>query len=201
MSPPCVLFGWCFSPWELWWYWLVHIVVPTMNCKHLQLHRSPYPPPPLGTLCSVQCLAENIHLCICQALEESLKRQIYQASVSKHLLACTIVSVLGDFTWDRSPGGQPPDGLFLTLCSSLCFCNSLQGHFVPPSKKNWNIHTLVLLLLEHQDCFFKLVFNTHRAELLVTGWLCSCFLVSCNAYTKKINKSFFKDLKKIVFLV
>jgi hypothetical protein len=26
--PPCVLFGWWFSPWELWGYWLVHIVVP-----------------------------------------------------------------------------------------------------------------------------------------------------------------------------
>jgi hypothetical protein len=25
--PPCVLFGWWFSPWELWEYWLVHIVV------------------------------------------------------------------------------------------------------------------------------------------------------------------------------
>jgi hypothetical protein len=25
--PPCVLFGWCFSPREFWGYWLVHIVV------------------------------------------------------------------------------------------------------------------------------------------------------------------------------
>jgi hypothetical protein len=24
---PCILFGWRFSPWELWVYWLVHIVV------------------------------------------------------------------------------------------------------------------------------------------------------------------------------
>ena len=22
--PPCALFGWWFSPWELWGYWLVH---------------------------------------------------------------------------------------------------------------------------------------------------------------------------------
>ena len=29
--PPCVLFGWWFSPWELWSYWLVHIVVPPME--------------------------------------------------------------------------------------------------------------------------------------------------------------------------
>jgi hypothetical protein len=24
---PCVLFGWLFSPWQLWWVWLVDIVV------------------------------------------------------------------------------------------------------------------------------------------------------------------------------
>ena len=31
--PPCVLFGWWFSPWELWGYWLVHIVVPPMELQ------------------------------------------------------------------------------------------------------------------------------------------------------------------------
>jgi hypothetical protein len=25
--PPCVLYCWWFSPWELWGYWLVHTVV------------------------------------------------------------------------------------------------------------------------------------------------------------------------------
>jgi hypothetical protein len=35
--PPCVLFRCWFSPWELWGYWLVHIVVPPMGCKSLQL--------------------------------------------------------------------------------------------------------------------------------------------------------------------
>ena len=30
--PPCALFGWWFSPWELWGYWLVHIVVPHHSC-------------------------------------------------------------------------------------------------------------------------------------------------------------------------
>ena len=29
--PPCVLFGWWFSPWDLWGYWLVHIVDPPMG--------------------------------------------------------------------------------------------------------------------------------------------------------------------------
>jgi hypothetical protein len=30
---PCVLFGWWFSPWELWGYWLVHIVVTSMELQ------------------------------------------------------------------------------------------------------------------------------------------------------------------------
>ena len=38
--------------------------------------------PPLGTLCSVQWLAESIHLCICPALAEPLRRQIYLLSGS-----------------------------------------------------------------------------------------------------------------------
>jgi hypothetical protein len=52
--PPCVLFSWWFSPWELWGYCLVHIVVPPMGLQ------APSDPsvlslaPPLGTLCSVQ---------------------------------------------------------------------------------------------------------------------------------------------------
>jgi hypothetical protein len=61
--------------------------------------------PPLGTPCLVQRLAESIHPCICQALAEPLRRQLYQASVSKHLLASTIVSGFGDCIWDGAPGG------------------------------------------------------------------------------------------------
>jgi hypothetical protein len=30
---PCVLFGCWFSPWELWGYWIVHIVVPPMGLQ------------------------------------------------------------------------------------------------------------------------------------------------------------------------
>jgi hypothetical protein len=66
--PPFVPFGWWFSPWELWGYWLFYIVVPPMGLP------TPLAPlvlslaPPLGTLCSVQWLAESIHLCICQAI-------------------------------------------------------------------------------------------------------------------------------------
>jgi hypothetical protein len=104
MGPSMILFGWWFSPWELWGYWLVNIVFPPMG---LQTPSAPWVlslVPPLGTLCLVQWLAESIHLCICQALVESLRRQLYQAPVSKHLLASTIVSRFGDCIWDGSPG-------------------------------------------------------------------------------------------------
>ena len=62
--PPFVLFDWWFSPCELWGYWLVHIVVSLMG------RQAPSAPSvlslasPLGK-CSVQCLADSIHLCIC----------------------------------------------------------------------------------------------------------------------------------------
>jgi hypothetical protein len=103
--PPCVLFGLWFSVWELKGFWLVYIVVPPAG---LQTPSSPSnlsltPPPRI--LCSVQWLAGSICLCICQALAEPLRRQLYQAPVSKHFLASIIVSGFGDRIWDGSPGG------------------------------------------------------------------------------------------------
>jgi hypothetical protein len=111
--PPRLLFGWWFSSWELWGYWLVHIVVPPMG---LQTPSFPWVlslASPLGTLCLVQWLAESIHLCICQALAETLRRQLYQAPVSKHLLASARVSGFGDCIWDGSLGGAVSGWPFL----------------------------------------------------------------------------------------
>ena len=97
-------FGWCFSPWKFWGYWLVHIVVHPMG---LQSSSAPWVLSlalPLGTLCSVQWLAESFHFCIYQELSEPLRRHLYQVPVSKHLLASTIPSVFGNCMWDVSPG-------------------------------------------------------------------------------------------------
>jgi hypothetical protein len=72
--PPCVFFVWWFSPWELWGYWLLHIVVPPMG---LQTPSAPWIlslMPSLGILCSVQWTVVSIHLCICEALSEPLRR-------------------------------------------------------------------------------------------------------------------------------
>ena len=81
---PCVLFGWCFSPWELWVYWLVHIVVPPMGLQTPSALWVLSLPTSLGTLCSIQWLAVSIHLCIHQVLAEPLRKQPYQAPISKH---------------------------------------------------------------------------------------------------------------------
>jgi hypothetical protein len=43
---------------------------------------------------------------------------------------------------------QSLDGLSFSLCSKLCLSISSHGYFVPPSKKEKSIHTLVFLLLE-----------------------------------------------------
>ena len=66
--PPCALFGWWFSPWELWGFWLVDIVVLPMR---LQTHSAPTALSLLSTLGSTlsgQCLAVYIHICIGSAL-------------------------------------------------------------------------------------------------------------------------------------
>ena len=64
-------------------------------------HKTPSAPsvllltPPLESLCSVRWLAVSICVCIGQDLAEPLRRQVYQASVSKHFLASSIVSGFG----------------------------------------------------------------------------------------------------------
>jgi hypothetical protein len=71
------------------------------------------PTPPLGYLCSVQWWATSIHISIVQDLAQPLKRQLYQAPVSKHFLSSVIVSGLssaivsgfGVCIWDGFPGG------------------------------------------------------------------------------------------------
>jgi hypothetical protein len=73
-------------------------------------------------------MAVSIHFCICQAQAEPFRRQLYQAPVSKHLLASTIMSGFGDCKLDGSPDvavqleGQPHDVVlnsFLVLMGNL----------------------------------------------------------------------------------
>jgi hypothetical protein len=94
-------------------YWLVHLVVPPMGLQTPSALWVLSLVPPLEILCSVQWLAESIHLCIYQVLVEPLRRQLYQTPVSKHLLASTIVSRFDDCIWDGSPGGTVSGWPFL----------------------------------------------------------------------------------------
>jgi hypothetical protein len=72
--------------------------------------------PPLGTACSVKWLTVNICLCICQALAEPLRRQLYEVPVSKHFLTFKIVPEYGM----DAQVVQSLDGLSFSLCSVLC---------------------------------------------------------------------------------
>jgi hypothetical protein len=63
---------------------LVCIVLPPMGLQTLSAPWVLSLAPPMGTLCSVQWMAVCIHFCIYQALVEPLRRQLYQAPVSKH---------------------------------------------------------------------------------------------------------------------
>jgi hypothetical protein len=92
--PPCVFFGWWFSPRELWRYRLDHIVVPPNGLQTPSVSWGLSLAPSLGTLCSVQWMTASIQFCICQGLAKSLRRQLYQAPVSKLVLASTKCLVL-----------------------------------------------------------------------------------------------------------
>jgi hypothetical protein len=93
--------------------WLVDIVVLPMELQTPSAPSVLSLNPPLGMPCSVQWLAASIHPCICQALVEALRRQLYQAPVSKHFLASALVSGFGDCIWDGFPSGAVSGWPFL----------------------------------------------------------------------------------------
>jgi len=97
---PCVLFGWWFSLWKLW---SVGIVLMGLQAPSVPSNLSLTPP--MGTPFSVQWFATSIRLCICPALAETLKRQLYQAPVSMHFLASSVLSRFGGcvYIWTGSP--------------------------------------------------------------------------------------------------
>jgi hypothetical protein len=91
-DPPRVFFDRWFSPRELWGYWLVHIVVPPIGLQTLSVPWVLSLAPSLATLWSIYWVTVSIYFCTTQALAEPLRRQVYQAPVSKLLLTATIES-------------------------------------------------------------------------------------------------------------
>ena len=78
----------CSQRHELQGYWLVHNVDPFSSLGTFSSSS-------MGALCSIQQMTVSIHFCVCQALAKPHKRQLYQDSFSKILLAYAIVSVFG----------------------------------------------------------------------------------------------------------
>jgi len=110
---PCVLFGWWFSPWELW---LIGIAVVLMEIQVPSAPSILSLIPPMGTPFSSQWFAATICLCICHALAESLRRQLYQTPVTMHFLASSILSRFCGYIyyiWAGSPGGAGSEWPFL----------------------------------------------------------------------------------------
>jgi hypothetical protein len=98
---------------ELQEIWPVDSVAPSMGLQTPSALQTLLQLLHWGPLSSVQWLAESFLLSICQALAEPLRRQSYQASISKHFLAFTIESGFGGCIWDRSPSGAVSGWPFL----------------------------------------------------------------------------------------
>jgi hypothetical protein len=99
---PHVLFGWWFSPCELWDVCLVDIVVLPVGLQIASASIVLAPTSPLGSPHSVKYLAVYIHVCTGPALAEPLRRQLYWAPVSKNFLVSVIMSGFGVSKWDGS---------------------------------------------------------------------------------------------------
>jgi hypothetical protein len=87
-------------------------------------------------------------------------------------------SGFGNCIQDGSPGGADYGWPFLQSLLHLLSLNLLHGYFVPPSKKDQNIHTLVFLLLELHVLLGILSFwaTDHMFFLFVCLLVCFVFL-------------------------
>jgi hypothetical protein len=132
---PCILFGWWFSPLELWGAWPVNTFAPLHGAANspksfcLFLNSSIQDP-----LISPVMTLEHLSLYL-SGSARAYQETVYQTSVSKHLLASTIFSRFGNCIWNGCLGSTDSDGLSFSLCSTLYLPISSCEYFVPLSKK------------------------------------------------------------------
>jgi hypothetical protein len=92
------------------------IVAPPMGLQTSSTPSVSSPTPPLETPPhSVKWLDASTPLSICQALAETLRRQLYQVLVSKHFTASPIVSRFGVCIWDGFPGREVSAPHFVSI--------------------------------------------------------------------------------------
>jgi hypothetical protein len=99
--------------------WLVDIVVLPMKLQTPSAPTVLALASPLGSPHLVQWLAAYICICVGQALAMPLRRQLYQAPVSKHFLASAIVSGFGVSRLNGSLGGAVSGWPFLQFLHFL----------------------------------------------------------------------------------
>jgi hypothetical protein len=153
-----------------------------------------YLAPSLGIMCSIQWMIVSIHFCICQALAEPLRRQLYQAPVSRLLWASAIVSGLGGCLGDGSPSGAISGWsflfkefglifiwwfislwlvfpLFLPPCSCTCLSrsnNSCSFHFYV--SQTWSLIYLQFTLGNMQVKFVSLLVEVQMLVKNSSSW-------------------------------
>jgi hypothetical protein len=99
--PPRVLFGRRFSHCELWGLWFVDIVAFSYRVANPFSSFSPFSNFSIGDPVLSPVAGWEHGICIGQALAELLRGQLYQAPVSKRLLAPAIVSGFVVWKWDE----------------------------------------------------------------------------------------------------
>ena len=159
---PCVPFGWWFSPWELWEYWLVHIIVPPMGLQMpsapLVLFLAPNWGPcaqSSGWLWAFTSLSGTSR----SSQETTISGSCQQALVGIHNSVWVCCLYMGWIPSGTVSGWPFLQFLFYALSQYL-----LPWVFWSPSKRS--IHTLVFLVLElHVICGLYLGYSEFWANI------------------------------------
>jgi len=93
----------------------------------------------MGASFSVQWLAVSIRFCICHDLAEPLRRQLYQAPVSKHFLESAILSESTDYMKLKKKDDQRADASVLLKGRTKLFIEGDMETKFGPENEGMNI--------------------------------------------------------------
>ena len=137
--------------------------------------------PSLGTLCSVQWMTVSQLMYLPGIGKASHIGDIYirLQSAKSCLLLQQCLGLVVVYGIDPQVG-QSLHGHSFSLCSKVCLCNYFHGYFVPPSKKDRSIHTLIFLLLEFMcfaNCILGILSFRANIHLSVSGYHVCSFVI------------------------